>query len=129
MLQKKRNKFEGLEFTSDVATSDDVVEGKEGGELLGEAGEWMPHEGMQFPSEDEARGFYNEYAKRMGFSIQTKSSKRATPNGPLDQKYYVCYKARKKRNYEPKFKPLCDHLQQVGCKGRMALRLKMEYRL
>ncbi|GLT36114.1 hypothetical protein SLA2020_105160 [Shorea laevis] len=67
---KDRNEFEGLEFTSDVDISHDVAEGEECGELLGKAGEWMPYEGMQFPSEVEARGFYNEYARRMGFSIR-----------------------------------------------------------
>ncbi|GKU98073.1 hypothetical protein SLEP1_g11125 [Rubroshorea leprosula] len=108
---KERNEFAGLELTSDVAISLDVVKGEERGELLGKAREWMPYEGMQFPLEDEARGFYNEYARRMGFSIRTKSSKRTTPNGPLDRKYYVCYKAGKKRNYEPIFKPLCDRPQ------------------
>ncbi|GLT63073.1 hypothetical protein SLA2020_356650 [Shorea laevis] len=72
---KERNEFERLEFTSDVAISHDVAEDEERGELLGKAGEWMPYEGMQFPSEDEARGFYNEYARRMGFSIRTKLSK------------------------------------------------------
>ncbi|GLT39742.1 hypothetical protein SLA2020_139180 [Shorea laevis] len=123
-VAKERNEFEGLEFTSDVAISHDVAEGEKHGELLGKVGEWMPYEGMQFSSEDEVRGFYNEYARRMGFSIRTESSKRTTPNGAIDRKYYGCYKASKKRNYEPKFKPLCDRPHRVGCKARMALHFK-----
>ncbi|GKV13908.1 hypothetical protein SLEP1_g24867 [Rubroshorea leprosula] len=69
---------------------------------------WMPHERMQFPSEKEAREFYNEYARRVGFSIRTESSKRSTSYGPVDRKYYVCYKAGKKRPYVPKYKPSCE---------------------
>jgi len=69
----------------------------------------VPHIGMQFTLEENARGFYNEYARRMGFSIQAESSKRSTPFGPLNLKYFVCYKASKKRSYVAKFKPSCDH--------------------
>lgn len=29
----------------------------------------MPHIGIQFTLEEDAHGFYNEYAKRMGFCI------------------------------------------------------------
>ncbi|GKV05164.1 hypothetical protein SLEP1_g17206 [Rubroshorea leprosula] len=85
---------------------------------------WMPHEAMQFPSEKEAREFYNEYVRRVGFSIRIESSKRSTSYGPIDRKYYVCYKASKKRPYVPKYKLSCERPIRVGCKTPMSLHFK-----
>jgi len=40
-------------------------------EMLGEGDNYIlvPHVGMQFTYEEDAHGFYNEYARRMRFSI------------------------------------------------------------
>ncbi|GLT32797.1 hypothetical protein SLA2020_195810 [Shorea laevis] len=93
--------LEGLEEIS-TSTAMEI----EGPKMLGEDDiiGGMPRKGMQFPSADEACEFCNEYAKRMGFSIRTESAKRLSPNGPVNRKYFVCYKAGKKRNYQPKKK-------------------------
>ena len=47
----------------------------------------ITHVAMQFSSKKDARGFYSEYIERMEFTIQTESSKRLTPYGPIDRKY------------------------------------------
>ncbi|GLT29327.1 hypothetical protein SLA2020_042010 [Shorea laevis] len=125
LVVQERNEYDEQEITSAVA-SHDVVRARECEEMSGEDDitSWMPHEGMQFPSEKEAHEFYNEYARRVGFSIRTESSKRSTSYGPVDRKYYVCYKAGKKRPYVPKYKPSCDRPVRVGCKARMSLHFK-----
>ncbi|GLT74664.1 hypothetical protein SLA2020_464500 [Shorea laevis] len=104
-LTVQMDDLEGLE---EISTS--IAMEIKGPKMLGEddiIGR-MPRKGMQFPSADEAREFYNKYAKRMGFSIRSESAKRSSPNGPVNQKYFVCYKARKKGNYQPKKQGTCD---------------------
>ncbi|GLT45476.1 hypothetical protein SLA2020_193050 [Shorea laevis] len=98
-LTVQMDDLEGLEEIS-TSTAMEI----EGPKVLGEDDiiGGMPCKGMQFLSADEAREFYNEYAKRMGFSIHTELAKRSSPDGPVNRKYFVCYKARKKRNYQPK---------------------------
>ncbi|GLT37401.1 hypothetical protein SLA2020_117190 [Shorea laevis] len=79
MSSRKGSDFEELDIT-DAALSHDVVVAKKGRELLDEddINSWKPHEKMQFSSREDAHGFYNEYAKRMRFSIQIESSKRSS---------------------------------------------------
>ncbi|GLT33421.1 hypothetical protein SLA2020_080150 [Shorea laevis] len=120
-LTVQMDDLEGLEEIS-TSTAMEI----EGPKMLGEddiIGR-MPHQGMQFPSVDEAREFYNEYAKRMGFSIRTESAKRSSLNGPVNRKYFVCYKAGKKRSYQPKKKGTCDRPDRVNCCARMSVLLK-----
>ncbi|KAK1591500.1 hypothetical protein Q3G72_008684 [Acer saccharum] len=48
--------------------------------------------GQQFLSLDEAREFYNAYAKEAGFSVRINSSKRSRDNSEILRKEYVCSK-------------------------------------
>ncbi|GLT28430.1 hypothetical protein SLA2020_033650 [Shorea laevis] len=113
--------LEGLEEISTSTTME--IEGRK---MLGEdviiGG--MARKGMQFPSTDEAHEFYNEYAKKMGFSIRTELAKRSSPGGPVNRKYFVCHKAGKKRNYKPKKMGTCDRPDRVNWCARMSILLK-----
>ena len=51
----------------------------------------IPTVGMAFKSEDEAYDFYNQYARKVGFSIR-KSHTKLRRDGPLYQKHLVCSK-------------------------------------
>ncbi|GLT35469.1 hypothetical protein SLA2020_099180 [Shorea laevis] len=88
------------------------------------ANEGRPHIGMEFSTDDSAFGFYNEYARRMGFSIRKELAKRPKPDKPINRRYFVCYKAAYKR------KPKSDTVKnracqnQEGCQARMAIHLK-----
>ncbi|GLT37029.1 hypothetical protein SLA2020_113710 [Shorea laevis] len=88
-------------FLINTSTSCDMEEVRDCEEDLTKdhIGTWMPREGMQLSTEEEAHEFYNEYAKRTRFGIRTESSKRSTAYGPVDRKYFVCYKVGRKRAY------------------------------
>ncbi|GLT45660.1 hypothetical protein SLA2020_194760 [Shorea laevis] len=83
-----------------------------------------PHIGMQFPTDDAAISFYNEYARRMGFNIRKDSTKRQGPDKPINRRYLVCYKAAYKRRPESvrAKKRVCQN--EEGCSARMSIQLK-----
>ncbi|GLT48866.1 hypothetical protein SLA2020_224580 [Shorea laevis] len=82
------------EFEDETFCNKDVVEGDID---ISHANEKRPHIGMQFPTNDSTFGFYNEYARRMEFSIRKESTKRSKPNKPINRRYFVCYKAAYKK--------------------------------
>ena len=53
----------------------------------------MPHNGMSFATMDEAREYYNSYAKRTGFSIRTNTSCRSAITREKQKVQFVCNKA------------------------------------
>ena len=52
----------------------------------------MPHNGMSFATLDEAREYYNSYAKRTGFSIRTNTSRRSAITREKQKVQFVCNK-------------------------------------
>ncbi|CAN0923251.1 Protein FAR1-RELATED SEQUENCE 3 [Linum grandiflorum] len=49
-----------------------------------------PQVGMEFDTVDAAKSFYEEYAKRVGFSTQVGHSSRSKTSGPLLAREFVC---------------------------------------
>ena len=75
----------------------DIVVSDITGQVLHEEGEvWstpqVPYTGMTFGSVVEARGYYNAYAKRIGFSIRTNTSRRSGITKVLEKIQFVCNK-------------------------------------
>lgn len=51
---------------------------------------FQPHTGMAFPSLDDARDFYYEYAKRTGFTIRTNRIRHSLKNMAIIGRDFVC---------------------------------------
>ncbi|GLT59106.1 hypothetical protein SLA2020_319450 [Shorea laevis] len=81
-----------------------------------------PCVGMQFATDDDALGFYKDYAERMGFGIRKESAKRSRPDEPISRRYLVCYKAAYRRKAERAKKGIYE--SEDGCPARMAIHLK-----
>lgn len=69
------------DLNSRDSEEDDLVEAEEktwsaeGGEVI------EPHVGMEFDSEDDARRFYNDYARRVGFVVRVMQRRRSEIDG------------------------------------------------
>lgn len=60
-----------------------------------------PHVGMEFKSGDAAKTFYDEYAKRVGFSTRVNQSSRCKPDGTISELEFICGReALKRKNGE-----------------------------
>ncbi|KAJ8750266.1 hypothetical protein K2173_014181 [Erythroxylum novogranatense] len=79
-----------------------------------EDGTAEPHVGMEFHSEDAAKNFYGEYAKRHGFSSRVGQSTRSKIDGSNSAREFVCGKEGvKKRSGES-----CDAMLRIELKGQ-----------
>jgi hypothetical protein len=56
-----------------------------------------PYVGMRFDTIEEAKLHYNAYAKRLGFSIKSNTSRRSAFTGVLNKQQFCCNKFRKPR--------------------------------
>lgn len=73
-----------------------------------------PYVGMEFDSEDAAKTFYNEYAKRVGFTSKVGQHGRSKPDGPIMYREYVCGREGSKRRLTES----CDAMIRVEFKGQ-----------
>ncbi|KAL4203146.1 hypothetical protein AMTRI_Chr01g102530 [Amborella trichopoda] len=79
-----------------------------------------PRVGMQFESPEAAYDYYNEYAKRKGFSVRCYSTKRSKKDGRVITREYVCSKAgyRDKTRESNRTRPL----SRLGCKAMLRIK-------
>ncbi|XP_054798570.1 protein FAR1-RELATED SEQUENCE 3-like isoform X5 [Prosopis cineraria] len=73
-----------------------------------------PFVGMEFDSEDAVRTFYNEYAKRVGFTTKVGQHGRSKVDGAIMYREYVCGKEGLKRRLGDS----CDAMIKVELKGQ-----------
>ncbi|KAJ4828694.1 hypothetical protein Tsubulata_022847 [Turnera subulata] len=78
-----------------------------------EDGTVEPYVGMEFNSEDAARIFYDEYAKRLGFSSKAGPSICSKTDGTLAAREFVCGKELKRRSADS-----CNAMLRVEFKGQ-----------
>lgn len=70
------------DLNSRGSEEDDLVEIEGEKVSPGEGGEvFVPRVGMEFDSEDDARGFYNDYARRSGFVVRVMQRRRSEVDG------------------------------------------------
>ncbi|KAD4982200.1 hypothetical protein E3N88_18871 [Mikania micrantha] len=87
-----------------------------------------PCEGMEFESEEAAKGFYNSYARRVGFSTRVSSSRRSRKDGAIIQRSFVCAKEgfrnlnEKRTKYREIKRPRT--VTRVGCKASMSVKFQ-----
>ncbi|XP_057725133.1 protein FAR1-RELATED SEQUENCE 3 [Arachis stenosperma] len=81
-----------LSATDDGAAepSDGEVNNAENSGSHVEDGASEPHLGMGFESEDAAKNFYNEYARRLGFNPKASPQSRSKPDGANAYREFVC---------------------------------------
>lgn len=87
-----------------------------------------PCEGMEFESEEAAKGFYNSYARRVGFSTRVSSSRRSRKDGAIIQRSFVCAKEgfrnlNEKRSKDREIKRPRT-VTRVGCKASMSVKIQ-----
>ncbi|XP_020526738.1 protein FAR1-RELATED SEQUENCE 5-like [Amborella trichopoda] len=81
-----------------------------------------PFVGMEFLSEEEAKSFYNEYTRRMGFSMCMGNTKKTQHEGVVRSRKFLCsregFRSRKIDSGKPTQK-VPD--TRVGCKEMMKI--------
>ncbi|KAL2932345.1 Protein FAR1-RELATED SEQUENCE 3 [Bienertia sinuspersici] len=72
-----------------------------------------PHVGMEFESESAAKTFYDEYARRAGFSTKTCQTGRFRPDNAVTCRQFVCVKEGSKRRSTD----VCEAMLKIELKG------------
>lgn len=73
-----------------------------------------PFVGMEFDSEDAAKTFYDEYARRIGFSSKVSQNSRSKADGSIVFREFVCGREGLKRRHADS----CDALLRIELKGQ-----------
>ncbi|XVF68625.1 hypothetical protein PTKIN_Ptkin11bG0016500 [Pterospermum kingtungense] len=102
-------------------SDDGVAEPSEGGEANNvgnslahyEDGIFEPYVGMEFDSEDAAKTYFDEYARRMGFSSKAGQLSRSTIDGTIVAREFVCGKEGLKRRSADS----CNTVLRIQLKG------------
>ncbi|ESR42104.1 hypothetical protein CICLE_v10013881mg, partial [Citrus x clementina] len=79
----------------------------------------MPRLGQEFVLLDDVHEFYNEYAKKVGFSVRINSS-RKSHRGEIVRKEYVCSKEGATTKEVVEKKRRCSKVRE-GCKAKLAV--------
>jgi len=105
-----------------ASTDNGDAEASEGGDVnptdvsvvQHENGILEPQVGMEFESEDAAKTFYDEYARRLGFNIKTCETGRFRPDSAVSSRQFVCSKEGSKRRSSD----ICEAMLKIELKGR-----------
>ncbi|XP_052290637.1 protein FAR1-RELATED SEQUENCE 3 isoform X2 [Citrus sinensis] len=73
-----------------------------------------PYVGMEFHTEDAAKTFYDEYARRVGFSSKVCHFSRPRPDEPIVFREFVCGREGLKRRHGES----CDAMLRIELKGQ-----------
>ncbi|XP_022734924.1 protein FAR1-RELATED SEQUENCE 5-like isoform X3 [Durio zibethinus] len=84
-----------------------------------------PHEGMEFESEDAAKIFYDEYARRVGFVMRVMSCRRSERDGRILARRLGCNKEGHCVSIRGKFGPVRKPRPSTreGCKAMIHIKL------
>ncbi|KAK6145160.1 hypothetical protein DH2020_021980 [Rehmannia glutinosa] len=126
MVEENTGESERDAWNSEDLEEDDVVEGKdnipslEGGEVL------EPYVGMEFESEDDARRFYNDYARRVGFVVRIMQRRRSEIDGRTLARRLGCNKQGFSPNTKGKIGPERKPRPSAreGCKATILFKLE-----
>ncbi|XP_068664549.1 protein FAR1-RELATED SEQUENCE 4-like isoform X2 [Aristolochia californica] len=88
--------------------------------IEGDATNLEPCVGLRFESEEAAYVFYNEYARRVGFGISRKSSRRSRTNRAFIAGQYVCSRHGFRRPNQKANNP--RPVMRIGCKAMMKVK-------
>ncbi|GMI92954.1 hypothetical protein HRI_002964600 [Hibiscus trionum] len=103
--------------------NDEIISLEQGNKAL-DLGNLEPYTGMTFPSLDDARDFYFEYAKRTGFTIRTNRIRHSLKNMGIIGRDFVCsregFRAAKHTCREDRVLPPRP-VTREGCKAMIRL--------
>ncbi|KAI3461796.1 hypothetical protein Pfo_018459 [Paulownia fortunei] len=105
---------------------DDVIEGEDNIRSV-ERGEVLePYVGMEFESEDDARRFYNDYARRVGFVVRIMQRRRSEIDGRTLARRLGCNKQGFSPNTKGKIGPERKPRPSAreGCKATILFKLE-----
>ncbi|KAA8531409.1 hypothetical protein F0562_006095 [Nyssa sinensis] len=109
----------------DLAEEAGAVENSQG-ELVACEGNSIlePHEGMEFESEDAAKVFYDEYARRVGFVMRVMSCRRSEVDGRILARRLGCNKEGHCVSIRGKFGPVRKPRPSTreGCKAMILVK-------
>ncbi|XP_061344477.1 protein FAR1-RELATED SEQUENCE 3-like isoform X2 [Gastrolobium bilobum] len=97
----------------DAEPSDSDVNNAENSGSHIEVGISEPYVGMEFDSEDVAKTFYDEYARRMGFMTKVGPRSRSKADGANMYREFVCGREGLKK----RFNDSCDAMIRIELKG------------
>ncbi|PIM99682.1 hypothetical protein CDL12_27822 [Handroanthus impetiginosus] len=126
MVEGNAGESERDDWNSRESDEDDVIKGDnntrsvEGGEVL------EPYVGMEFESEDDARRFYNEYARRVGFVVRIMQRRRSEIDGRTLARRLGCNKQGFSPNTKGKIGPERKPRPSAreGCKATILFKLE-----
>lgn len=104
----------------DLAEAEEKTWSAEGGEVI------EPHVGMEFDSEDDARRFYNDYARRVGFVVRVMQRRRSEIDGRTLARRLGC----NKQGFSPNTKGMIGPDKKPrpsareGCKATILFKLE-----
>ncbi|XP_047965128.1 protein FAR1-RELATED SEQUENCE 5 isoform X2 [Salvia hispanica] len=104
----------------DLAESEEKAWSGEGGEIV------EPHVGMEFDSEDDARRFYSDYARRVGFVVRVMQRRRSEIDGRTLARRLGC----NKQGFSPHTKGMVGPEKKPrpsareGCKATILFKLE-----
>ncbi|XP_057780938.1 protein FAR1-RELATED SEQUENCE 5-like isoform X1 [Salvia miltiorrhiza] len=115
------------DLNSRDSDEDDLAEAEEEKTWSGEGGEVVePHVGMEFDSEDDARRFYNDYARRVGFVVRVMQRRRSEIDGRTLARRLGC----NKQGFSPNTKGMIGPEKKPrpsareGCKATILFKLE-----
>lgn len=112
----------------DLDEGAEAIESFTGGEILAVSCEAdsivEPHEGMEFESEDAAKIFYDEYARRVGFVMRVMSCRRSERDGRILARRLGCNKEGYCVSIRGKFGPVRKPRPSTreGCKAMIHIK-------
>ena len=113
-----------MDLDKEVETVDSTVEEKtaepEGSEIL------EPYVGMEFESEDDARKFYTDYARRVGFVVRIMQRRRSGIDGRTLARRLGCNKQGFSPNHKGAFGPEKKPRPSAreGCKATILVKME-----
>ncbi|GFQ05980.1 protein far1-related sequence 5 [Phtheirospermum japonicum] len=120
---------DGLEiddWNSGDSEENDIIEEKDNTEPVGPGEALEPYVGMEFESEDDARRFYNAYARRIGFVVRIMQRRRSEIDGRTLARRLGCNKQGFSPNLKGKIGPERKPRPSAreGCKATILFKLE-----
>ncbi|EYU40669.1 hypothetical protein ABFS82_14G058900 [Erythranthe guttata] len=115
------------DWNSNDSEEDDVIEIEENNTRSVEGGEVLePYVGMEFESEEDARRFYNDYARRVGFVVRIMQRRRSEIDGRTLARRLGCNKQGFSPNNKGKIGPekKLRASAREGCKATILFKME-----
>ncbi|XP_051143784.1 protein FAR1-RELATED SEQUENCE 2 [Andrographis paniculata] len=126
MVEQNSGELERGEWTSKDLAEEELAEAASSSRPAEEGGILEPYVGMEFDSEDDARRFYSDYAKRIGFVVRVMQRRRSEIDGRTLARRLGCNKQGFSPNTKGKTGPSRKPRPSAreGCKATILFKLE-----